>query len=53
VYCDCGVLFCVGMVYRILGVLCVLTVLCCCASVLGTVYEGFCIFNVVCCCASL
>jgi len=40
VCCDCGVLLCVGMGYRILGDLCVVTVVCCCASVWGTVYWG-------------
>jgi len=37
VCCDCGVLLCDGMVKRILGGLCVVTVVCCCASVWGTV----------------
>ena len=43
VCCDCGVLLCVGMGYRILGGLCVVTVVCCCASVWGTVYWGVCV----------
>ena len=32
VNCDCGVLLCVGMECSILGGLCVVTVVCCCAS---------------------
>jgi len=33
VYFECGVLLCVGMGYCILEGLCVVTVVCCCASV--------------------
>jgi len=43
VCCDCGVLLCVGMGYRILGGLCVVTVVCFCASVCFTVYWGVCV----------
>ena len=35
--CVCGVFFCGSTVYRILGDLCVVTVVRCCASVSGTV----------------
>jgi len=41
--CDCGVLLCVCMGYCILGGLFVVTVVCCCVSVWGTVYWGFCV----------
>ena len=41
--CDCGVLFCVGMWYSILGSLCIVTVVCSCASVWVTVYCGVCV----------
>jgi len=38
VCCDCGVVLCVGMCYRIMGCLCVVNAVCCCASEWGTVY---------------
>jgi len=40
---ECGVLLCVGMGYRILGGLCIVTVVCCCASVWCNVYWGVCL----------
>jgi len=43
VYCDCGVLLCVGMGYRIFGVLCNETVVYCCASVRDNAYWGVCV----------
>jgi len=38
--CDCGVLLCVRMGYCRLGSLCVVSVLCCCASVWVALYWG-------------
>jgi len=43
VCCDCGVLLCVVMRYRILGGLCVVTVVCCCESVWIALYWGVCV----------
>jgi len=43
VCCDCGVLLCVGMGYRILGGLSIVTVVFCFASVWCTVYWGVCV----------
>jgi len=50
VYCDCGVLLCVGMVYRIRA-MCIVTVVCSCALVWGTVNWGvfFCEISVLLC----
>jgi len=43
VYCDCGVMLCFGMLYRVLGALCLETVVCCCSSVCFTV-SRICVF---------
>jgi len=46
VYCDwCSVVRLYG--YCILGCLCIVTVVCCCASVWGNVCGGLCIVSVV------
>jgi len=43
VCCECGVLLFVGMVYCMMGGLCVVSVVCCSASVWSTVYWGVCV----------
>ena len=57
VCCDSCVLLCVCMGFCNLGVLCVVTVVCCCASVWDTVYWGFvycdCILLLCYCCFSV